>query len=118
MYGKRDRIHWAGRAMLALFATAFMTVPAHATDGRIDFYGAIVAPTCGLDAGSVQQASQAPSHAVQVSCATTQNNPHDSSSYRLKLTSLNGATIDPRVQTYFRQFSPDAGTVVAVQTYR
>jgi len=117
MYDRHDWIRWAGCAALTLCASAFMAHPAHAAGDRISFSGAIVAPTCGLDSGSIQQVSQNPAHAVDVSCASTRNNPQDASSYQLKVTTLNGASVDPRVQTYFQRFSPDAGAMVAVQTY-
>ena len=118
MYNRHDRIRWAGRAALALFALASMTNVAHAADGRLYVYGAVVAPTCSLDASSFQQASQDPSHAVQASCATTQDDTRAGTTYHLKVTAMDSAQVDPRVQAYFQRFSPEAGTLVAVQTYR
>jgi hypothetical protein len=109
--------HRAGHLPLVLFASMMMANPALAADGRIAFTGAIVAPTCSMDTASVQQISKIPSHTVQASCATSQDKPRDGSSYQLKVTSMNGAQVDPRVQTYFQQFSHDHSTLVAVRTY-
>lgn len=109
--------HRAGYLLLVLFASMMMANPVLAADGRIAFTGAIVAPTCSMDTDSVQQTSQIPSHTVQASCATSQDKPRDGSSYKLKVTAMNGDQVDPRVQTYFQRFSPDHSTLVAVRTY-
>lgn len=119
MQVRHDSNRWAHGAILALCLSVCVAAPSHAAGGRISFAGAIVAPTCALAAAGAVQAHPGQTRASQAECPSSgPSGQSDARAYQLRVTPLSRGMVDPRIQTYFQDFSASPDTMLATQTYR
>lgn len=115
------RLLSAFATLVALGMLSIVPAAQAANGGRIGFSGAIVAPTCTLNATSVQQAQRDRNAPVNQACvnAKQQNQARSlaANAYRLQVTSLATQRLDARTNRYFPQFTPAPGAMLATQTY-
>lgn len=114
------------RARLLMVLACLFTIPAvQAAEGRIDFSGTVLAPSCALTAVQVQQALQA--HVLEARRDCVGKDGHRAQApgdYRLRFTQLTTGMIDARVQAYVSSLAighgidHGTGMLLATQIYQ
>ncbi len=109
----------AGRLLAVALATWMAgTVAAHAADGRITFTGAILAPTCTQDVRAPNGPRDGQNQETTGQCGVGNlDKATVGTVYGVKISQLSTAVVDPRVNTYFQVFTPDATLQLATRTY-